>query len=66
MIQIKGEKEMINKNALKLCGVNEEDFLNWCRENKKPAYLNSSKTKFFMEIHQRKLTKDSDGKLIKK
>ena len=57
---------MINKNALKLCGVTEEDYLNWCRENKKPAYLNSSKTKFFMEIHQRKLAKDSDGKLIKK
>lgn len=56
----------LNQQAFKLAGVTEEEFKAWCKENKKPMYLKSSKAEFFARIHDGRLVRDTDGKLIKK
>ena len=56
----------LNQQAFNLAGVTEEDYKKWCKENKKAAYLKSSKAEFFARIHDGRLVKDSSGNLIKK
>lgn len=56
----------INKSAFAISGVTEADYLKWCREVHKPAYLKSSKKEFFKRIQDGRLAKDQDGNLIKK
>lgn len=56
----------VNQQAFKLAGVTEEEYKAWCKENKKPAYLKSSKADFFSRIHDGRLVRDESGKLIKK
>lgn len=56
----------MNKEAFKLAGVTEDDFRRWCKENKKPMYLQSSKTEFFARIQDGRLAKDNQGKFVKK
>ena len=56
----------LNKNAFKISGVTQAEYFRWCKENKKPAYLTSTKTEFFRKIQEGKLVRDSEGKLIKK
>ena len=57
---------MINEKALKLAGVTETEFKKWCKENKKKAYLASTKAEFFAKIADGRLVRDSEGKLVKK
>ena len=57
----------INKQALRLSGVTEADYKQWCIDNHKPAYLSSTKKDFFDRIKDGRLVKDANtGKLIKK
>ena len=55
-----------NKQALAVANVTESDYKNWCKENKKAAYKQSSKEEFFARIQDGRLVKDTHGKLVKK
>ena len=44
----------INKQAFLFLGVTEEDYINWCKENNRPAYKNSSKREFFKQVEKNK------------
>lgn len=57
----------MNKQCFVAAGVTEKDYLNWCRENRKSAYKQSSKQEFFERIQDGRLVKDSmTGMLVKK
>lgn len=53
----------MNKQILTLVGVSEEEYLNWCKENKKRRSLSKTKQEFFERIREGKLVRDEDGKL---
>lgn len=53
----------INKQSQKLVGITEQDFLDWCKENKKPSYKISTKREFFRNIEDGKIIRDENGKL---
>lgn len=38
---------MINKQILKLFRITNEDYLNWCKEQKTKSYLKEAKVEFF-------------------
>lgn len=56
----------LNKEAFKLVGVSETEYLKWCKDNKKPAYLTSTKKDFFARIRDGRLARDQYGNLVKK
>lgn len=56
----------MSNNAFVLAGVTKEDYLKWCKSNKKPSYKKETKTEFFSKIQNGKLTKDNKGNLVKK
>lgn len=56
----------MNKNAFLITGITKEDFIRWCKENKKPSYKKEVRSEFFSKIQEGKLVKDSKGRLIKK
>ena len=57
----------MNKQCFEAAGVTENDYLNWCRENRKSAYKVASKQEFFERIQDGRLVKDSmTDKLVKK
>lgn len=56
----------INKAALKLYNVTEEDYVNWCKSKNKASYKTSVKEDFFWRLRTGRLVKDSSGKLIVK
>lgn len=57
----------LNKQAFILAGVTENEYKRWCKENKKPAYKQSSKEEFFARIRDGRLVRDvRTNKLIKK
>lgn len=56
----------MSNNAFVITGVTKEEYIKWCKENKKPSYKTETKKEFFSKIQQGKLIKDSKGNLIKK
>ena len=54
----------MNKQILTLVGVSEEEYLDWCKVNKKRRSLLKTKQEFFKRIREGKLVRDEDGKLI--
>ena len=56
----------INNNALKLWNVTMDDYLAWCKENKRASYLTKTKKEFFSKLRSGRLVKDSNGHLVKK
>ena len=54
----------MNKQILTLVGVSEEEYLDWCKVNKKRRSLLKTKQEFFKRIREGKLIRDEDGKLI--
>lgn len=52
--------------AFVLAGVTIEDYLKWCKTNKKASYKKESKAEFFEKIQSKKLIKDDNGNLVKK
>ena len=56
----------INKQSFKLAGVTEQEFKNWCKENKLQAYKPESKKLFFARIQSGQLVRDSvTNKLVR-
>ena len=51
--------------AFSIVGVTEQDYLDWCKENKKPHYRTSTKAEFFKLIQEGKLVKDKSGQVVK-
>lgn len=49
-----------------LAGVTEEQYRDWCKDNKKASYKKEVKREFFAKIQNGKIVKDSSGKLVKK
>ena len=56
----------LNKQAFISAGVTIDEYKQWCKDNKKSAYLQSSKEDFFARILDGRLVRDKNGKLIKK
>ena len=56
----------MNKQILKVYGITEEDFKNWCIVNNKKKTSISSKSEFLKKIYTGELVKDDNGNLIKK
>ena len=56
----------MNRQLFETAGVTEEEFLNWCKQNKKPSYKKEVKEEFFQKIHDGKLVKNSQNQLISK
>ena len=56
----------LNKQALIAAGVTVDEYKKWCKENGKPAYLQSSKEEFFARILDGRLQRDKYGRLVKK
>lgn len=56
----------LNKQALKLYNVTNEDYLQWCKTWKKAAYKPSTKEDFFTRLREGRLIKDVNGKLVRK
>ena len=48
----------INKQALELVGVTVDEYLFWCKENKRPSYKEETKQDFFKRIREGKIVKD--------
>lgn len=55
----------MNKRALALANVTEQDYLKYCEDNHKPVHSKSTRTEFFAKIIEGRLVKNYDGKLIK-
>ena len=55
----------MNKQISKLLNVNEEDYIKWCRANKRAVYKKSSKKEFFNKILKGKLVRNESGNFIK-
>ena len=55
----------MNRQIFNEFKINEEDFFLWCKENKKPRYKREVKQEFFKLIQDKKLIRNSDGKLVK-
>lgn len=57
----------MNKQIYKIAGVTEDDYKQWCKENKKQAYKLESKREFFARLSDGRLVRDPlTGKLIRK
>lgn len=54
----------MNKQIFKATGTTENDFIQWCEQNHKPKYKDSSKQEFFARIIDGRLVK-KDGKIVK-
>lgn len=57
---------MINKNALKLSNITEEEYKKWCKDNNKYFSKPATKKEFFLKIQSGKIVRDKDGKIINK
>ena len=57
----------INKQLMTMYKISEYDYKEWCKENKKPVYKESTKREFFARLEDGRIQRDSlTGKLIKK
>lgn len=56
----------MNKQVFEQVGITEEEYKQWCKENKKPYYKSSTKTEFFKKIQEGKILKDNDKLITKK
>lgn len=57
----------MNKQIEALTGVTNADYLQWCKENNKAAYIPKNRADFFAKIQDGRLVKDSaTGKIVKK
>lgn len=52
----------MNKQIFNELGVTDEDFLLWCKENKKPRYKREVKQEFFKLIQDKKLKIQKEDK----
>ena len=53
--------------AFYITGVSKKEYLDWCKDNKKPSYKAATKRDFFERIRQGKLCRDAiSGKLVVK
>lgn len=55
---------MINKQAFKLSGVTEEEYLQWCKDNGKCFSKVETRREFFQRIQANKLIKNEDNKVV--
>lgn len=55
-----------NATALKMYGVTQQDYNDWCKATGKPTYSNATKRNFFTRLREGRLVKDKYGKLIRK
>lgn len=57
----------MNKQIYKIAGVTENDYKEWCKENKKQAYKIENKRDFFARLSDGRLVRDPlTRKLIRK
>jgi len=57
----------MNKQIYKIAGVTENDYKQWCKENKRQAYKLESKREFFARLSDGRLVRDPlTGKLVRK
>lgn len=56
----------MNKQISKLLNVTEEDYVKWCRLNKRPVYKKESKKEFLKKVQSGKLIRDKEGIYRKK
>lgn len=56
----------MNNKIYKLLGVTENDFKNWCKENKCKGYKLASKREFFANVIDKKLVRDPETKRLVK
>lgn len=55
----------INKQLSEFMGIKEEDYIKWCKLNKKKKYKRESRTEFFKKIQDGKLKRNEKGILVK-
>lgn len=55
----------MNKQISKLLNVTEEDYVKWCRANKRAAYKKSSRREFLNKVQKGKLVRNEFGNLVK-
>lgn len=57
----------ISLHALDIIGVTPIEFIEWCNENNKPVYKNSTKIDFFKKVKEGRIVRDKKtGKLVNK
>lgn len=55
----------MNKQVSKLLNVTEEDYVKWCRANKRAAYKKASRKEFLEKVESGKLQRDENGNFVK-
>lgn len=55
----------MNKQLFELLGITEEDYIKWCRANKRAAYKKSSLKEFIEKVRKGKLVRDEKGIFVK-
>lgn len=55
----------MNKQVTKLLGITEEDYVKWCRANKRAAYKKDSRKEFISKVQSGKLERDENGNFVK-
>lgn len=57
---------MINKQLCEMFNVTNDDYRQWCKDNKKAMYKTSSKKEFFERLSDGRLVKDKrSNQLVK-
>ena len=56
----------INKQALKLHGITEGEYKNWCRSRRLNVNSLNTKEQFFRWVNEGRIIRDKNGFLIKK
>ena len=55
-----------NATALKIYGVTQKDYEDWCKTTKRPSYSNATKREFFTRLREGRLVKNVYGQLVRK
>lgn len=55
----------MNKQISELLGITDEDYVKWCRANKRAAYKKSSLKEFLEKVQKGKLVRDERGIFVK-
>lgn len=55
----------MNKQVTKLLGITEEDYVKWCKTNKRAIYKRDSRKEFIDKVQSGKLERDENGNFVK-
>lgn len=53
----------MNRQILQKLNITEDDYLTWCKNNKKPGYKREIKEEFFKKILDGKIIRNENGEL---